>query len=395
MPEFHARWPRLFGALGPAIGAIPPVEAARGGLGALVGLGVAALLALTPGADLGLGLAMVAPFGATAVLIFAVPNSPLAQPWSAVVGNTLSALVGVAVVLAVPDPILRIALATGLAIVAMSLARAVHPPGGAVAMTAALNPETVHDLGFGFALAPVALGTALLVAIAVAYARATGRRYPFRQAPAENAHGTADPPALQRLGPTREELEALLRAFDQSANVGVADLSRLIAAAETLVASHRLHDLTCAGIMSRDLVTAGPETPLHAVADLFRRHGFASLPVVDTQGRLLGMIFQIHLIRRGREDALRLGRSFGAAMRRLLDAGWTASGRGATAGEVMAVGLPRVTTGTPVSALPALLADGAFDAIPVVENGRLVGIVTRTDLIAAMATAGLASRPAA
>ena len=59
-----------------------------------------------------------------------------------------------------------------LTLVVLGLARAVHPPAGAVAMTAALSPEAAHALGFGFALAPVGLGTVLLVMMAAAYARA-------------------------------------------------------------------------------------------------------------------------------------------------------------------------------------------------------------------------------
>ena len=126
-------------SLGPAVARVSPVEALRAGVGAIAGLGLAGLLLLSPAVDLQLGLYLIAPFGATSVLLFAVPNSPLAQPWSAVVGNSVAALVGVAVCLTVADPALRIALAVGLAITATILCRAVHPPAGAVAMTAAMT----------------------------------------------------------------------------------------------------------------------------------------------------------------------------------------------------------------------------------------------------------------
>ncbi|MBV6636778.1 MAG: HPP family protein, partial [Mameliella sp.] len=124
-------------SLGPAVASVSPVEALRAGVGAIVGLGLAGVFLLSPAMDPDLGLYLIAPFGATSVLLFAVPNSPLAQPWSAVVGNTVAALVGVAVCMTVADPTLRVALAVGLAITATILCRAVHPPAGAVAMTAA------------------------------------------------------------------------------------------------------------------------------------------------------------------------------------------------------------------------------------------------------------------
>ena len=51
----------------------------------------------------------------------------------------------------------------------------------------------------------------------------------------------------------------------------------------------------------------------------------------------------------------------------------------------MGVAGPRATMNTPIGALLPMLADGDVDAVPVLQQGRIVGIVTRTDLIAAMA----------
>ena len=373
-------------ALGPAIAAAPPLEAARAGLGAFAGLLVAGLFALSPAVDLELGLYLVAPFGATSVLLFAVPNSPLAQPWSAVVGNVSAAAVGAAACLLIPDPALRIALAVGAAIALMGLLRAMHPPGGAVAMTAAMSPEEIRELGFGFALAPIGAGTLLLVAAAMLYARATGRRYPFRHFGEANAHGTADAPAAERIGLTEAELAAILGRYRQSLNLGVEDLARLIGAAEIQAAGRRIGPRTAEQIMSRDLVTVGPETPLETVADLFDRHGFASLPVARADGTFLGVIFQLHLIRRAVADRMRLGRGFPAALSRLVDRGWRTPAR---AGDVMSVAGPRATTSTPLAALLPMLAEGETEAVPILHDGRLVGIVTRTDLVAALARGAL------
>ena len=56
-----------------------------------------------------------------------------------------------------------------------------------------------------------------------------------------------------------------------------------------------------------------------------------------------------------------------------------------TAGDIMSVAVPRATTDTPIGALLPMMADGDTDAVPIIELGRIVGIVTRTDLIAALA----------
>ncbi len=376
---------RNFRALYPAIPANTHKEAIRAGFGALIGLGVAGfVLSFLDLHDAGLYL--IAPFGASSVLLFAVPNSPLAQPWSAIVGNSVAALAGVAVCYLIPDPVLRVAVAVGLAITVMILVRAVHPPGGAVAMVVAMNPDIATELGFRFAITPVTAITVILVLTAVLYARATGRKYPLRHFDDKGPYQTADRAPIERLGLDESELNTILQQYRQSLNLGVEDLARLIGAAEFQVAAHRAGPITAGQIMSRDLVTVNAKTPLNEVADLFRRHSFTSLPVVGESGQYLGVIFQIHLIRRAREDALRLDRGLMAAMSRLIDRQRSAPVR---AIEIMSVTEPRATASTPIAALLPLMADGACDAVPVVESGKIIGIVTRTDLIAALAHAGL------
>ncbi|KFE33397.1 HPP family protein [Thioclava atlantica] len=369
-------------SLGPAVAHASPVEALRAGVGALVGLGVTGLFVLSPAVDLHLGLYLVAPFGASSVLLFAVPNSPLAQPWSAVVGNVVAALVGVAVSLAIADPVLRISLAVALALSLTILCRAVHPPAGAVAMTAAMSPDAVRHLGFWFALSPIATGTVSLVLIAALYARLTGRRYPFRLFDEPNSHGTRDAAPVERLGLSEAELTDILERYRQSFNLGTEDLARLIGAAELQAAAHRVGPVTAADIMSRNLVTVERDTSLSVVADLFGRHRFTSLPVTGNDGRLLGVIFQIHLICRAGDQTKLARRLFGGSLGRLLD---RRSEGALSAGKIMSVAVPRATGDMPLAALLPMMADGEVDAVPVLEDERIVGIVTRTDLIAALA----------
>ncbi|MGW0037681.1 HPP family protein [Gordonia sp. NPDC003376] len=342
-------------SLGPASSGGTPWEAIRAGVGSLLGMAVVGAVLACSGVDLTTGLFMIAPFGATTVLVFAAPSSPLAQPWPTVVGSVLSAVVGVAVTLTVSQPILRVVLAVGLAVTAMIACRAVHPPAGAVALTAALSPDTVHALGFRFALAPVAVGVCLLVVVAAVYGRATRRHYPFRQFAEE-------PRPTERLGLTEDELTGILARYRQSLNLGVADLARLIGAAELQAAGHRTDPLDAASVMSRDLITVAPDTTPERLAQLFGEYGFTSLPVIADDGSYAGVVFQIHLV-----TALAGHRTpVGAA-------------------DVMDVDLPVAHPDTPVAALLPLLADGGCDAVPVLDGGQIVGIVTQTDLITALA----------
>lgn len=380
---------RKLRGFGPAIGAGSARETLRAAVGAVIALAVLGLWFLHPQADLRLGLYLIAPFGASAVLIFAVPNSPLAQPWSAVVGNCAAAAVGVAACMLIPDPVWRIAGAVGAAIAAMILLRAVHPPSGAVAMTAAMSPDAIRALGFHFVLAPVAIGTVALVLMGIVYARATGRHYPLRQFDAPGPHGTSDAPAPERLGLSQDELAEILQNYRLSLNLGVQDLARLIGAAEMQAASHRTGPIEAQAIMSRDLVTVDPETPLAQVADLFRQHDFHAIPVVEAGDKYLGVIHQIDLIRHARDGAFDLSRGLGVAATRLRRKSEGAQ----NAGQIMRRDMAHVRPDSPVGALLPLLGGGGSDAVPVLHRGRIAGIVTQTDLISALARQSLRQDP--
>ena len=379
---FLSRLRAFLRGFGPAMAPAHSWEPARAALGGAVGLGLCGAFLFSPVVDKATGLFLIAPLGASAVLLFAVPNSPLAQPWSAVVGNTVSGIVAWAVLMLVRDPVLAVALAVGGAILAMSLVRALHPPGGAVALLSALNAPLVHDMGLRFALVAAGGGTLSLVVVALAWNRLTGRVYPFRQPIAAGLHGTSDLPPERRLGLTSAELSHILSDFRQDTNLGPEDLARLIEAAESAAAAHHFGRLTCGEIMSRDLVTVGPETRLLEVAKLFRERGFTSIPVVGSDNRFLGIIFQIDIIRKAREDALSQRRNLAAAMTHLADR--TRKGI-TTAADIMSVAVPSVVPSAVVGDLIPLLADGGTEAVPVLVDVRLVGIVTRSDLVSVLA----------
>jgi CBS domain-containing membrane protein len=365
-------------AFGPAVGRVPWTEAVRAGLGALVGLGVAGLFLLSPSIDLQQGLFLMAPFGASSVLLFAVPNSPLAQPWSAIVGNIVSALVAISICLLLHDPVLKVAVAVCAAIAVMILCRALHPPGGAVAMTAALNPDLVDKLGYYYAIAPVGVGTCALVVIAMVYAHLTGRRYPFRQFDEPSKHATHDRNPSERLGLSQDELADILSQYRQSFNLGVEDLARLIGAAEIQAAAHKSGPLCVGDLMSTDLICVAPDTPVAQVLDLFKQHRFTSLPVVGDDQQFLGVIFQMDVIDHFKNSMADHMRGIASQAGRLFRI------ETATAQNIMQNSVPMARASDSIGSLLPLMADGAVDAVPVLDGHAIIGIATRTDLIAGL-----------
>lgn len=138
---------------------------------------------------------LVASMGASAVLLFAVPNGALSQPWPLLGGHVVSALIGVACAQGIANVLIAAPLAVALAIGAMHYLRCIHPPGGATAITAVIGGSQVHALGFQYVLTPVLLNALimLLAAILVNYAF-PWRRYPagLRKPPAAKPVQTAD-----------------------------------------------------------------------------------------------------------------------------------------------------------------------------------------------------------
>lgn len=329
-----------------------------GCLGALIGICLTGLVCnLAIGGDPQLPL-IVAPMGASAVLLFAVPASPLAQPWPIVGGNTISALVGVAVACLVSDPLLAVGLAVSLAILAMSLTRSLHPPGGAAALTAVIGGAAVTRAGFWFPLVPVAINALILVALGVLFHRLAGRRYPHRQAPAPvNVHETRDPPPALRVGFTSADIDAAVEKLNETLDISRADLDALLREVEQEALLRQHGTLSCGDVMSRDVVTVMEnETPAEA-RRLLLLHNIRTLPVLDPTGRLIGQV----------------------GLREL------------AAAEDDVAGLPLAAAITakakdPVMALLPRLTDGLSHIVIITDDEDLVqGVVSQTDLLATVA----------
>jgi CBS-domain-containing membrane protein len=143
----------------------------RAGLGGAIAIGFLGLVTISSGYPL-----LMAPFGASCVLLFSIPGSPLSQPVNVVAGHFVSTLVGLLLRLYLPDAWWAVALAVGLAIALMAMLRITHPPAGADPIIAfATHP------GFEFLLLPVLTGSVGLVAIAAAFHAATSTSYPINQ----------------------------------------------------------------------------------------------------------------------------------------------------------------------------------------------------------------------
>ena len=375
----QALWRRFV----PAATPLSVRERIRSALGAMLGIlvtGVLGAWALGPTTALPF---LIAPMGASAVLLFAVPASPLAQPWSIIGGNLVAALVGVSVATFVPDPVSAAALAIAGTVGLMMALRCVHPPSGAVALTAVLGGPAIHDLGYGFVLWPVGANSLLLLASALLFNNLTGRPYPHHAVAASPGRIGAKP-ATAPLGFTSADLDAALEDFDQLLDVGRSDLEAILRQAQIRSYRRRSGQTDCAAIMTRDVVAIAPGAPLMDALALLRRHHIKVLPVTDESARVVGIVTQTDLLDKAAWD--RRGPRLGLGRRLRLTASRGRAPHGCVE-DIMTSPVVTLRPESPIGEVVLQMSGLGLHHLPVVgPDDRLVGIVSQGDLVAALLT---------
>lgn len=336
----------------------------------------------------GVGLvALVASMGASAVLLFAVPHSPLTQPWPLVGGTLISACVGVACASFIPGLWIAAAAAVAFSILLMHATHSLHPPGGAVALLAVLGGEGIRAEGYGFVLAPVGLNVLLILAAALVINNfLPGHRYPARSASRiDRKHRHQDLTPLSRLGLDRGDLRGALRDLDIYLDISEDDLVQVYDRAGTHAFRRKMGNLTCGDIMSRDLITAEYGTELEEVWARLRFHRVKAIPVVDSFRHVIGIVTLVDFLKRAN---LKTYATFEDKLVTLIrrTPGVNAE-KPEVIGQIMASPVATVRTDMHIVELIPLLSDKGLHHIPVVDaKGHLVGMVTQTDLISALYT---------
>jgi CBS domain-containing protein len=139
-------------------------------------------------------------------------------------------------------------------------------------------------------------------------------------------------------------------------------------------------------IMTHQVITARPDMSIREAAELMATHGVSGLPVVDERGAVVGILSEGDLILRQKprvarpwwrgffQNGERMAREYQKAM-------------GTTVGEVMTRAVVCVSPDLPIESAALILAERQIRRLPVVSEGRLVGIVSRGDLVKALARA--------
>jgi CBS domain-containing protein len=144
-------------------------------------------------------------------------------------------------------------------------------------------------------------------------------------------------------------------------------------------------------VMTSHVITVGPELDVRAVANTLVANGISAAPVVAIDGSLLGIISEGDLMCRAVSGAERKRswwlETFSSADQLMAE---FVKAHGRKAKDVMTRQVISVDPDTSLQEIANLLEKHGIKRVPVIENGRLVGIVSRANLVQALATRGLA-----
>ena len=353
---------------------LSPAERWRSTLAALLGMlliqGILAVLPAQPGISY-----LLAPLGASSVILFVLPHSPLAQPWSLVGGLFLPAIIGLLCGTWIQPAFLAVAIALALAVWITAWLRCIHPPGGAMAVVFAIAATQQ----------PVSLTTAVLnigaalVAVLFVNNLIPGRHYP-QCAPKQT---TAQKPRPKRGSIRHEDLQHALQKIDAYLDISEEDLVRIYDLATNH--AHQRHERrVCSEIMSTDVISVEFGTELNEAWALLQQHKLHGLPVVDRSKRLIGLLTLDNFLRHVKPEP---EQGIGDNIRRLLRTSPSAySDKPEVVGQIMNEAFVSVRCNDSISKTASLLSASDHPVIlPVIDDkGRLAGVLTQTDLLSAI-----------
>ena len=354
----HLAW---LNTLKPNFKVLPLKDRLLCGIGALLGLALSSLISWYVLGDINAWY--IAPMGASSVLLFAVPASPLAQPWNMVVGNSIAGIIGVTCALYMPNLTQAFSLAVGLSIILMMTTDSLHPPSGAVAITAVLGGETVHQLGYHFIFYPVLLNSLLLLVIAIVFNRLLGKQYPQV---AQVNQRSKDPTPTQKVTIQPQDIQDTLDQQTELLDISEYDLQKIILAAQEKANARGTSQFKCEDIMTRDVISLNQEDDIHLALDKFKDMNLMSLPVTDDQQQLVGTLALYEVVEWLKRAAdLRVN--------------WDHQVK-----HIMVRQVVTVRPEQPIQDLVPYFVERSFNYIPVVEYKKVIGIVSRADIIAAL-----------
>jgi CBS domain-containing membrane protein len=181
---------------------------------------------------------------------------------------------------------------------------------------------------------------------------------------------------------TQDDIHAVLAQYDLVLPVATDDLEDILHRAEMRAYERRSGGIDCASIMSRDVQVVGPKTSLREALRHLREHHIKALPVIDIDQKLIGILTQTDLLDKADWGMPAMGTGLGWRLRAIGNSDKALKGH---VEDIMSTPVKAARPDTPIAQLVPFMSDQGLHHLPVVdEQGRVVGMVTQSDIMAAM-----------
>ncbi len=329
------------------------------------------------------GPILMASLGASAVILFAIPGSPLAQPWPFFAGQLVSALVGACAAYYVPDQAWAAGLAVGGAVLAMMTLRCLHPPGAASALAPVIGRLSGQQSDFDFILNPLGINVVLMLILAVLINRLVLRRdYPTRSVPS----APASDQALNRgnlLGIDQADIDQVTSSFSQFLDIGADELHQIVTRLQLVNFQKNYGAMTCGDIMQKNIVTLEYATEVETGWALMHKQHLKVMPVLDRTQRLIGIVTRYDFLKNLK---LTNYESFQEKWLRFIKRTPDIStDKPEAIGHIMTRRVSTLSADAPVAELIPLMVNEGHHHVPIVDQqGHFLGMVFESQLIAAL-----------
>ena len=327
---------------------------------------------------------LIASMGASAVILFAVPGSPMAQPWPFLGGQMLSALIGVCAAHYVADNVKASALAVGLSVLLMLLLRCLHPPGAATALAPVLADSASQAWpDFGFLLVPVAMNVACMLVIALVINHLIlHREYPAKTPEQRLAYQQKNRTG-NLAGISQADIVQATQGYHQFLDVGADDLCQILTRLQLQAFQNNYGLKSCGDIMQRGIITVEYATEVEAAWALMHEHGLKVLPVLDKTRRVIGIVTRYDFLKN-----LKLT-PYQAFQEKWL---WfikpspeLTTNKPEAIGHIMTRKVKTLPASAHIAELVPLVVNEGHHHVPIVDDaGRFIGLVFHSRLLSAL-----------
>ena len=336
---------------------------------------------------------IVASMGASAIILFFIPGSPLAQPWPFVGGQLVSAVVGVACALNIQETSTAAATAVGGSVLLMLLFRCLHPPAAATSLTPIMAGTSITSLGYSFVLVPVALNVATMLILAIIVNRwVMDRGYPSPLPVKKEKHQRHSITApSHQIGFSEQDLNNALQESDVFIDMTHAELSHLLTQVEINAFKRLKGNILCSDIMIEDVISVEFGTEVEQAWQIMRSNKLKAMPVIDRARRVIGILTWNDFFK---FIDLNAYESFQDKFRRFIRRTFDVTATKPEAvGLIMTSSVNTLPDTTHIVDLVSLMSIHGHRQIPIVNSERrLVGMVYQANLIAALYNEQLAQK---